>query len=83
MLISEYSKLELKDKAEILWKGGTHLDQRVNYREHVIQVYALFSFFVEVYYAVEDNKITQIKPLEKEDDWEGYLNSINLNHLMK
>jgi len=81
MNIDDYNKLITNDKANILWDKGTHIDERVIYNKHTVVMYALFNFYVEVYYSVKDNKIKEIKALKSDEDWEGYLKSIKLEHL--
>ena len=83
MDILEYSKLNLNDRADTLWDKGIFVDERIEYGKAKVLIYSLFHFYVEVFYDINQNKITDIKPLNEESDWNGYLKSINLNHLMK
>ncbi len=83
MNIEEYIKLPLNDRADVLWKNAVFVDDRVIYNKFTIAIYHLFNFYVEVYYSVKDNSIKDVKAIHQEEDWDGYLNSINLDYLMR
>jgi hypothetical protein len=82
LTITEYNKLSLDQQGEILFSNVDYIDHRVQYGKYKIVIYSLGNFYVEVFYDVHSNKIKRIKALESEKDWHGYLESINLNHLM-
>lgn len=83
MNISEYKQLELNKRASILWENGTFIEDRIMYGKYKICTYSLFDFFVEVFYDIHDNSIKRINALEDEIDWKGYLDSINLDYLLR
>jgi len=75
--------LKLHEKGEFLWKEGKHVEERLIYGKYVVQIHCFDNFFVEVYYSVRGNNIDDIKAIHKGEDWDGYLDSIKLEHLMK
>ena len=81
--ISEYNNLTLDQKGEILFTKGDYIDHRVQYHKYKIAIYSLGNFYVEVFYDVHNNEIKRINALENEQDWTGYLESINLDYLMR
>lgn len=84
MELAEFVKISnINDQANILWNQGVFLDERVIYNNFKVLTYSLNNFYVEVTYHIKSNAIAQIKPLISLEDWEGYLSSINLDHLLK
>lgn len=81
--ISEYNSLTIDQKGEILFTKGDYIDHRVQYNKYKIVIYSLGNFYVEVFYDVHNNEIKRINALENEQDWTGYLESINLEYLMR
>jgi len=47
-----------------------------------MHIYSL-QFYVEVFYDVHSNRIKRIIALDSDSDWHGYMNSINLDYLMR
>lgn len=85
MTVSEFNKLDIKDKGEALFvpkSKAVFIDERIIYNKYIIKIYALNYFFVEVWVTVKDPQIEKIFALEKEEDWQGYLKSINLSDLI-
>jgi hypothetical protein len=66
MTINEYSSLSFDDRAAILWDLGMYLED-VDYYNQKVVLYSLFSFFVEVYYNVENNQIERLTVADEAD----------------
>jgi|TARA_R100000750_G_scaffold30200_3_gene19204 hypothetical protein len=81
--ITKYNQLNLNQKGEILFSKGNYIDYRIEYNKYKIALYSLGNFYVEVFYDVHNNEIKRINALENEQDWHGYLDSINLEYLMR
>lgn len=81
MTAEEFNKMDLEQKGEIWTANSVFVDERIVYNQHKIVIYSLFNFYCEVYYNIKDNKIEDLKALEKMEDWEGYMKSIRLDSL--
>lgn len=81
MTPEKFNKMMTDAKANFLWDNGVFIDERISYNKYIIKVYSLLDFFVEVYYSLEDNKIEDIYAIETEEDWEGFLKTIDLREL--
>ena len=82
MTAKQYNELSTNARADYLWDQGIFLLQRQVKGNYIIKMYSLEKFFVEVCYNATDNCIDDISALEKDDDWYGYLNFINLKLLL-
>ncbi len=81
MTPARFNRLMTDAKANFLWDNGVFVGERVSYNKYLIKIYSLLDFYVEVYYGIEDNKIEDIYAIETEDDWEGFLKTIDLREL--
>ena len=79
---SKFNRMITDAKANFLWDNGIFVDERVSYNKYLIKVYSLIDFYVEVYYSIDDNKIEDIYAIETEQDWEGFLKTIDLSQLL-
>lgn len=77
----KFNKMVTDAKANFLWDNGVFVNERVSYNKYLIKVYSLLDFYVEVYYSIEDNKIEDIYAIETEEDWDGFLKTIDLKDL--
>ena len=75
---TEFNQLPYPKKSYVWKKNGVFLDERIIHGKCRIVVYAIFNFYVEVYYNLNSNQIGTIKALENSEDFDGYLNSIQL-----
>jgi hypothetical protein len=57
MTKQEFNQKEINERADILWRDGVFIEDRVIYNRYQIKVYSLKSFFVEVWVNVQDLKI--------------------------
>ena len=74
---------DINERANLLWHKGMFLDERIVYNKSKHLIFTLFNFYVEIIYDLKTDTLTHVKPLETLEDWEGYLGSINLEHLLK
>ncbi|GIV32778.1 MAG: hypothetical protein KatS3mg031_0313 [Chitinophagales bacterium] len=81
MTAARFNRLMMDAKANFLWDNGVYVGERVSYNKYLIKIYSLMDFYVEVYYGMEDNKIEDIYAIETEEDWEGFLKTIDLREL--
>jgi len=77
----KFNKMLTDAKANFLWDNGAFVNERVSYNKYLIKIYSLLDFYVEVYYSIEDNKIEDIYAIETEEDWDGFLKTIDLKEL--
>lgn len=82
MVASDFNKLSIDEKGNLLTEHSLFLDERVIYGKYKIIIYSLFNFYVEVYYHAVHNEIETVTAIETSEDWESYLKSINLNSLL-
>jgi len=67
-------------KSYVLLNNGQHIAER-NYSIYSIQLYAVYGFFVEVYYLPGSDEIDQILAVNSNEVLELYLEDINITDL--
>jgi len=67
-------------KSYVLLNNGQHIAER-NYSIYSIQLYAVYGFFVEVYYLQGSDEIDQILAVNSNEVLELYLEDINITDL--
>jgi hypothetical protein len=60
MTIPDFFVLSLNDRAQVLWADGKYLETIVYYGQ-TVKLYALNSFFVEVYYVPVTQSIEKVE----------------------
>jgi hypothetical protein len=80
MTYVEYDNLSGSLKARELFANGINVCRRT-VNERMFFLYHLYSFYVEVCYNYEYNKIEKIMPFEEIDFLEPYIESIDLSAL--
>jgi hypothetical protein len=65
MTIPDFVVLSLNDRAQVLWDHGKYLETIVYYGQ-TVKLYALNSFFVEVYYAPVTQSIEKVAVVYEE-----------------
>lgn len=81
MTATEYNKLSDEQRSVLLIENGMFIEDRIDDGKYKIVMYGLFNFYVEAFYHIENNKIETIQALANIDDWERYLQSLNLDLL--
>ena len=77
MTKEQYSSCDLNTRADLLWADGKILNT-IDYYGYKVQLYSLYSFFVQLYYDSRENKIEKIECVT-EDDLDKFINQINLS----
>ncbi len=78
----EFIDMDNRGKAFAVWHYGVFLAER-RYKAYIIKLYAIDSFFVEVYYQRDEALIADINSFEELDFLDPYLNQITLGDLIK
>jgi hypothetical protein len=73
----EYKSLSLDDRATTLWDEGV-LVETIVYYGYIIQLWSVYSFFVEIYYNPIDKEIVKIEVVE-EQGMKKYINGLRLD----
>ena len=74
---TEFTKLDLNSKFELLSNKGLFVGNRVYYN-HRVNLYSVNGYFVEVHYSPEANEIDAIDVVDAERVINGYQNRITL-----
>ena len=77
MTLFEFEQMDEWEQMEAIW-GGVFVTNRVD-NENEILLYQVDSFYVEVYYNKEYNKIRRLRSFSSVDELDPYLNQIDLN----
>ncbi|MBN2174721.1 MAG: hypothetical protein JW731_11355 [Bacteroidales bacterium] len=67
-------------KSYVLLNNGQHVAER-NYGIYNIQLYAVYGFFVEVYYLPGSDEIDQILAVNSDEMLELYLDAIDIKDI--
>lgn len=78
----QFKEFDLNDRMNIININGVFVAQR-SYYNHAINLYTIYGFFVEVWYANFENRITKIQVAQRPLVEKYYLDSININSLIK
>lgn len=82
MNASEYNQLDMDQKTRMLWTSGMLLDERIEFSKFRVCIYHLRGFYVELTIGMKDDSIRRVHAMEKPRDWNGYLNSVDLEALL-
>lgn len=80
MTVYEFLAFDEMEQAEAVW-SGTLLATRTE-GKHQVLLYAIDSFYVEVFYHPEYNVIRKLRPFRETSLLEPYLDQIDLNSLL-
>lgn len=70
------------EKTEMVLDNGTFMLKRQD-KDHVISLYTLSDFYVEMYYDQKSNRIIKIKSFKSTEPLDPYLGDIDIgNHLL-
>ena len=83
MNIEGYKKLSASARANYLWIHGKFVDERVEFKKAKILIYSLNNFYVEIRMGIDNDRIEYVKPLDTLNDWQGYMDSLSLDYLMR
>lgn len=77
MTLYEFNILSDYDKYQVTWDLGAHIDILVT-KEHIINLYAIDKFFVEIYYNPEINKIEDVQSFKTGHSLDKYVNKLDI-----
>lgn len=80
MTLYEFNMLENDDQYSAVWEHGIHIGERIEGPQKLI-LYQMFSFYVELYYSVEDNKLTKLRSFSSIKCLDPYLPYIDISNL--
>lgn len=72
---NRFSRLSLIEKGMELLTGGKHIAQ-VKQKNHLLNLYSLNDFFVEVYFSINTSKIDKIELVEDDSRIDFYIDSL-------
>lgn len=80
MTLNQFNSLTEDEKTAMVWSASEYIGNRTedNYRA---LLYQLYSFYVELYYNGEDNKICKVRSFSSTDQLEPYLNNIDIPYI--
>ena len=76
----QFKEFDLNQRMDIINLNGLFVAQR-SYYNHSINLYTAYGFFVEVWYANFENRITKIQVANREVVELQYLDKINISSL--
>ena len=80
MTLLEFESLEINDQYSAVWEYGVHVGERFD-GVHKLILYQIFSFYVEIYYSVDSNRITTLGSFSNVKCLDAYLPSINISNI--
>ncbi|MEK6482399.1 hypothetical protein WJR50_32990 [Catalinimonas sp. 4WD22] len=81
MTLEGFMELSLTYRAQYLWAYGSKMTIKV-FTKYAFTLYQLEDFFVEVTYSSDENKITSIEAFDNTEHLLGYVDDIQLNHIL-
>lgn len=81
MKISEFAMMELDDRINLVWNKGVFIDNFSD-TEHIVSLYFLENFYVEVSVSKSNQEIKEICAFKKSIRIEKYLNKVSLKNLL-
>jgi hypothetical protein len=79
MTIYEFLALDEIEQAEAVWAGVMIADRIEG--EHRLILYQLDSFYIEIWYNMEDNEIQKVRSFENTEQLQPYLSQIDISVL--
>ena len=80
MTLYEFNMLEKEDQHSAVWNYGTHICERIE-GPHKLILYQIFSFYIELYYSFEDNRLTKLRSFSSLKCLDPYLAYIDITNL--
>lgn len=79
---SQFKEFNLTHRMDIINLHGKYVSMR-GYYGHKISLYTVYGFFVEVWYANFENKITKVQVANRELVDKMYADRVNIDNLVK
>lgn len=80
MTLCEYNGLDQAEQFEALYNYGIHISDRAD-QEYCIILFQLDSFYVELYFHIEENALKKLRSFSNLDFIIPYLEQIDLSEL--
>ena len=77
----QFLEFDLNERMDIINLNGLFVAQR-SYYNHAINLYTIYGFFVEVWYAKFENRITKIQIAQRPLVEKFYLSKINISSIV-
>jgi hypothetical protein len=77
----QFKEFELNERMDIVNLQGTYVGNRSCYN-HTINLYTVYGFFVEVWYAKFENRITKVQVANRQLVDLYYSDRININSIL-
>ena len=74
---SKFEILDIDSKGEYVFQEGSYIGVR-SYYNHLINLYSLYDFFVEVWYSPGENEIVKIEAIQSDKTLDLYINEMNM-----
>ena len=79
---NEFDKSDFQRRSVYLFQIGEFISNRTYYN-HIVTLYSLNGYFVEVHYEPDNNVIDKIESVRDDKVLERYLFNISINNLLK
>ena len=80
MTLCEYNRLDQVEQFEALYNYGIHISDRAD-KDYCIILFQLHSFYVELYFHIEENALKKLRSFTNVDLITPYLEHIDLSEL--
>lgn len=77
----QFKEFDLNERMDIINLNGVFVAQR-SYYNHAINLYTIYGFFVEVWYAKFENRITKIQVAQRPLVEKYYLDKIDIDKII-
>ena len=78
-----YRLMSRKKQAEVLWLKGVHLDLTRKTRTRIIVLYALFDFYVEIFFDAATEDPISLKAFTQTRQLKPYLEKIRIDDVFQ
>ena len=85
MTLYDYSELDEVKQHEVLWDHGVMVSDRTD-AEHIIILYQMFSFYVELYYNLDYDRLIRLRSFSRLEFLDPYIELFDISeigHLFK
>ncbi|MBC7510085.1 MAG: hypothetical protein H7320_15265 [Ferruginibacter sp.] len=80
MTLYQYNDLDELEQHETLWEHGVMIGERVE-GEYKLILYQIFTFYIELYYHIENNVLHRLRTFSNTELLKDYINQFSLKEL--
>ncbi len=80
MTLQQFANFDNMQQMETLYKAGIYLGKR-RYNDRIIFLYQIDSFYIEVFFNRDKNKVVKLRSFRSTDLLEPYLKHMSIKHL--